>query len=495
LVFDSFLYPPSPQILQWIAAGQLANRLQRSVRMWVILNQIYDPELNWTIALPETFTYPDLRDRIFASTHPKSDRANAQYLKTKCSDRTTNPKSDRPCICNSTLSDLIFTPATNQLQPEWQQQIMHITGLSVAEIKQQLQQHPFAIVHRSIREDLKQLSKMGWLEQLSSGKYRRHPPSALPSPPIQPSKDLPQQLSTAHLSQAQTWELMRVLESISFVQPSLNVVVRSLWEQLTDITPASPEKEPEQRIFIHFDYIISEEMQDRVDTYQEQIEQLWHKSLAGVIQFEYWLAENQKVPITVYPVCLHYLRRAKYLSAYGIDPSNNIAWHNYRLDRIACDRLTVLTWGDPRVPKPLKDLWHTGQLPTPNDIQSELETAWGFNFYLKSDLLIIRFPPAFARWYVDNTIRHHTFKPIAYKHLPSLINKEISNPQQRHELLQIVNKCKPSDRYYRARIRADDINVLMRLREWRPNGEVIAPLSIRQRLMQEAADELTNYQN
>ena len=37
-------------------------------------------------------------------------------------------------------------------------------------------------------------------------------------------------------------------------------------------------------------------------------------------------------------------------------------------------------------------------------------------------------------------------------------------------------------------------NVLMRLRDWRPNGEVIAPLSIRQKLHEEAKQELANYQ-
>lgn len=42
-------------------------------------------------------------------------------------------------------------------------------------------------------------------------------------------------------------------------------------------------------------------------------------------------------------------------------------------------------------------------------------------------------------------------------------------------------------------IRTGDINVLMRLRDWRPNGEVIAPLSVRQQLQEEAKQELSNY--
>lgn len=104
---------------------------------------------------------------------------------------------------------------------------------------------------------------------------------------------------------------------------------------------------------------------------------------------------------------------------------------NYRLGRIASSRLKVLAWGDPRVPKPLKELWHTGQLPTPKTIDTELAAAWGFNFYLKSELLIMRFPNKFARWYVKDTERHPTFEPVAYKQLPKLIANKVSDPQER----------------------------------------------------------------
>jgi CRISPR-associated protein (TIGR03985 family) len=95
---------------------------------------------------------------------------------------------------------------------------------------------------------------------------------------------------------------------------------------------------------------------------------------------------------------------------------------------------------------------------------------------------------------VDNTERHPTFEPIAYKQLRSLIAKEVSDSQERQQLLEIVKKSSPEDAYYRAWIRTGDINVIMRLRDWRPNGEVIAPLSIRERLKSEAVQELANYE-
>ncbi|ARV60602.1 CRISPR-associated protein [Nostocales cyanobacterium HT-58-2] len=481
---NSFPYLPTAEILHWLAAGQLANRLHRSMRLWVLLNKLYSEE-HWASSLPKIFTYAQLRDRLFSPTHSRSDKLSASQVVNSCQDLS--------CICHKSLQDWVFHTDTYLSKSEWQQAVVQLTGISTTDLEQQLQQYPFATVHRSIREDLKYLTQQGWLVAHSQGQYSCRPFQELPTPPtaISPAPNF------AQLSVPQTWELLRVLESISFVQPNLEVVVRDLWEQVTDIaTPSHKLKtEPQQRIFIHLDYILSDEMQDRVDTHQEQIEQLWHRPPGGVVQFEYWLAsEERKVNVTVYPVCLHYLRRAKYLSAYGIDPQGKIDWHNYRLDRIASPHLQVLAWGDPSVPKPLKELWRTGQLPQPEEVKQHLDTAWGFNFYLKRELLILRFPPAFARWYVDDTVRHPTFQPVDYEQLPKLIATSVLSPVEQKQLLEIIKQRDKNDRYYQAWIRTGDINVLMRLRDWRPNGEVIAPLSVRHRLKEEAIQELSNYQ-
>ena len=125
-------------------------------------------------------------------------------------------------------------------------------------------------------------------------------------------------------------------------------------------------------------------------------------------------------------------------------------------------------------------------------VQCELERAWGFNFYLQRELLIIRFPTTFARWYVDNTFRHDSFRRVGYDQLESLITTYIPVEQQ-EQVLDIIKRRRKEDIYYQAWIRTGDINVLMRLRDWRPNGEVIALLSIRQRLKEEAREELDNY--
>jgi len=478
----SFNYAPTPELLHWLAGGQLANRLHRSLRLWVILNKLYGEE-NWVDQLPEIFTYSQFRDRLFSSRHPKSDQLNAQ---------TTAKCNDLECICHQTGEQIFQQSHTNMSLTEWREGLSSLTGITLKRIQEQLKQPPFTTVHRSIRDDLKQLTSLGWLQTGLKGQYQTLSSTQLPTPSLTSLTSLTQNNFT-QLSLSETWDILQALESISFVQPNLELIIRRLWEKISQDGHISWSEQPQKRIFIHLDYILSQEMQDQVDNHQEQLEQLWGKISGGVVQFEYWIAKTaSKIPITVYPVCLHYLRRAKYLSAYGIDPNGNLAWHNYRLDRIASDKLQVLAWGDPSIPKELKEMWHTGSLPTPEDIQNELDMAWGFNFYQPRELLIIRFPPEFAQWYVDNTFRHTSFRRVPYAKLPNLITKNIPEPQNQ-KILNIVQQRNSQDIYYTAWIRTKDINIVMRLRDWRPNGEVIAPLSMREQLKEEAEKELAHY--
>ncbi|WP_256995537.1 TIGR03985 family CRISPR-associated protein [Halomicronema hongdechloris] len=231
-----------------------------------------------------------------------------------------------------------------------------------------------------------------------------------------------------------------------------------------------------------------------MDSYQQQIEALWQTPDGGVIQFDNWVVRQRRTAtVTVYPVCVHYARRAKYLSAYGQDPDGHIGWHNYRLDRIRSPHLRVLPWGDPAVPPELKTLRDTGQLPTPEQVQVQLAAAWGFNFYLPKALLIMRFEPEFAHGYVQDTERHPTFGPVSYGELAQLVHIEVAEATEQQEILQVLAQRPATDAYYRGWMRVGDINVTMRLRDWRPQGEVIAPLVVRQQMMSEAARELDNY--
>lgn len=479
-----FPYPPSPSILQWLSAGQLSNRLQRTVRLWVILRLLYGSTA-WAEQLPTPFRYANLRDRMFAKSHPTAETLSYEVLTKSC--------SGTDCLCQQSMAAIIFTSDTRQRRVDWLKEMVQLTGLAEADLESQLEQRPFAVVHRSLRDDLRQLQTLGWLrsQPQKQGQWRT---IAATDAPVLPTS-LQSEPDFSQLSERELWELSRVLESISFVQPNLDVVLDRLWQRMTESRSQSLiQSEPTRRIFVHLDYILPDEVQEQVDEYQEQIEQLWRTGDGGVIQFENWMAREERVAtVTVYPVCLHYAQRAKYLSAYGLDPYGEMNWHNYRLDRIGPGSLRVLPWGSPQVPGLLKERWRVGELPTVAEVEARLEEAWGFNFYLEKALLILRFPAQFARWYVDNTNRHPTFRGVGYEQLPGLIERHVRDRGERAKLLEVVQARSAADSYYVGWIRVGDINVTMRLRNWRPNGEVIAPWVMRQQMGEEAKQEAEYY--
>lgn len=475
-VFD---HPPTPSVLQALSAGQLASRWQRTVRLWWLLRSLYGGDLSWQGSLPEPFRYSDLRAQLFAPTHGTAEQATAATLRVDCVSGL--------CLCQRSLAALL--EATVIDWQDWKTEMTQLTGISQSDWEGALRQAPFAVVHRSIRDDLKALVELGWLQETGRGRFARVLPVDWPRLPTAVSKPAGEILGAA-----ESWDLLRVLEAMAFVQPQLNVVVDRLWQQLTQSpAPTRDHGEPAKRIFIHLDYILPPDIQEQVDTVQYDIEQLWRQPDGGVIQFELWMARQERqTTVTVYPVCLHYARRAKYLSAYGLDPEGRMAWHNYRLDRIVSERVKVLLWDAPQVPEKLKELHDLGKLPTPKDVEDQLAAAWGFNFYLPKGWLLMRFSPWFARGYMDNTERHPTFERVAYGELRSLIAQNVPLEQQA-QVQRVVAGCSPQDVYYAGWVRLGDINVVMRLRDWRPQGEVIAPWELRQQMREEARQEAETY--
>lgn len=477
-----FDYGPTPEVLQGLSAGQFASRWQRAVRLWWLLRSLYGKHHPWSETLPEPFRYGDVRSRLFADSHGTQDQDSLEILLTNC--RGTN------CLCQRSLRSLLQAADPQLALEPWLARVAQLTGIEREAWRQLLDQAPFAVVHRSVRDDLKALARQGWVRSGQRGQYWPVAPEAWPT---LVTASGPDPLET--LSASDNEALRKVLEDVAFVQPQLDVVLDRLWQQGTEASPQRPlwQTEPQKRIFLHLDYILSESEQERVDTYQQAIEQLWRQPDGGVIQFETWMPQREKtVAVTVYPVCLHYVRRAKYLSAYGLDPDGRLNWHNYRLDRIASERLTVLPWGDPRVPKALKAQRDRGELPTPDAVQAQLEEAWGFNFYLPKAWLLMRFSPWFARWYVDGTVRHPTFARVSYGEALAQVERQVLEAE-RDDVLAVLRQRSAQDVFYAGWVRLGDINVVMRLRDWRPQGEVIAPWGLRQRMVAEVRQEAAHY--
>jgi len=497
-----FQSTPTVQVLHRLVQGNLASSMSRSVRFWVILGIIYRDRL-----LPDIFRYPDLRDRLYSQQHPISEKLKAASFVNGC--------GDRHCICANPLKHWVHPNAAMRSQ------LQLLTGFNQQQAESELSQFPFATVHRSLRADLEKLAQFGWLKTLSRGEFQVLPVALLPQLPSDIYLGFNNERSPAQLPMVNSWlsqnlsrqqclDLLVALDTLSIVQPNLEILLDSLSELLMSEQDSDRLLSKHQTLphtFVNFDYILPPESQDRVDDYHKQLEDLWHTADSGVIQFDYQIVQSdsglnptdfsrfssQIKRMTVYPVCIHYLRRAKYLSAYGIDPDGNMGWHNYRLDRVTSESLTVLAWGDRHVPKHLKQLRNSGKLPTSQEVEIELGKAWGFKFYEEPQLLLIRFAEDFAQWYVDNTVRHQTFKAIPYAKIPNLLQKSLFIDRERDAILAILKQRKSSDRYYQAWIRPNDINIIQRLRDWRPNGEVIAPISLRQKMVNEATQELMHY--
>lgn len=119
--------------------------------------------------------------------------------------------------------------------------------------------------------------------------------------------------------------------------------------------------------------------------------------------------------------------------------------------------------------------------------------AWGFDFYQPVALLLMRFDRDFAKRYIDNSLRHDTFTAIGYAQAQALIQSQLPDRTLQQQALQILDQRSPEDAYYTARYRRHDLNILLRLRAWRPHMEVLLPWELRQQLAREVKREFEFY--
>lgn len=132
------------------------------------------------------------------------------------------------------------------------------------------------------------------------------------------------------------------------------------------------------------------------------------------------------------------------------------------------------------------------KLPTPDYIQSEIYEAWRLDFYLPKQLMLLRFEEQFNQQYIQDTYHHYTFKKLSYQQAVKLIKQE-TKPYEQKELLAILQSRSQMDAYYQVMYQDGDVNVLHRLRSWRPNVEVLLPWKMRQSISYEVQTETELY--
>ncbi|MCU0527761.1 MAG: TIGR03985 family CRISPR-associated protein [Elainella sp. Prado103] len=431
---------PQVELLQWLARGSLKQNLLRSIRLWVWLQSLYG---HHRLDLPASFTYTDWRDAFFSSTHPKGESSPTLH--------------DPDCACAKPTAGWLFTAQTGLLAPEWKQLLQQQTGASPATIEDWLQKRLFAVTRRSLFADLQVLAELGWLTMTAQGYalvFR------LPTRPSAP----------------ETMEPLELLE-LGFLNPQLETIAESLAHPIAEV----------QRFYLEVDYIVSQS-QRRLEGWLEQLKALWQVHPVQPIRLHYQSAKFGITICIIYPVCLYYAQRAVYLCGFGETPLKG-HWYHYRLDKIT--QMEPLAWNDRSIPKILRQRRTT--LPTPEYIREQMRSAWGFDFYLPAQLMLLRFEQSFHDRYIQGTFRHHTFARLSYAEVTQMIHQWAGAEQQ--ALLKIIQQRSDQDAYYRVNYRMGDTNVGLRLRAWRPKLEVLLPWELRQQMIREIELERSFYQD
>ncbi|WP_016949978.1 TIGR03985 family CRISPR-associated protein [Anabaena sp. PCC 7108] len=431
---------PQPELLQWLARGSLKQNLLRAVRLWVWLRSLYG-EGQDLLFLEDGFTLADWKNAFFSSTHPKGE-AIPQF-------------HDPNCHCAKTTSDWLFDAKTGLNQETWKHSLL--SHVDISNLDEVLQKRLFGVTRRSLQADLQILEELGWLENQEQ-KYHRV--QYLPSRPI----------TTKH----------NINELHFLNQEDLAEIAQNLSQKIDGV----------QRFFFKLDYVVT--AIDEVENWQDELRKIWSQNPVPPIKLIYNSARlKESVECLVYPVCIYYVQRAVYLCAFGESPDRKTDWYNFRLDRIV--NINPIPWTNIAIPKNLQQRYQRRNLPNPEEIELQMDKALGFDFYLESRLMLLRFDRDYHERYIQDTSRHKTFNLITYQKAKSLIQNSVVNPEQKAELLKIIANRSPKDAYYSLQYRHGDNNVIMRLRAWRPKVEILLPDDLRQRIAADITKELGLY--
>ncbi len=461
---------PDCKLLQKLANGSLeqSQNLTRAIRLWVLLRWLYS-EKGYT-SLPSTFTYTDWRKAFFTDTH--KDEKQADILNHK----------DSNCACSKTIKKWLLE--LEVLIDKWQNSLQ--TQISNLEPEKLLDEKLFAQVRKSLQSDFDLLVSRNYLRRINHTTGRsKYYQLVEKQPLLNESENIHVERNLSMKKQAY---LAGTLGLFSFLDPNLPVLAEELSEMESD--------EDNHRIFLYIDYVVPESspIQDAVDQIQSELQEIWDSGQILPLLLTYHSAhQNQIKECVVYPVCIYFMERAKYLCAYGTTPIGDINWYKYRLDRIISQRIECLDWKDTRVCQLLREMHETNQLPTPKNISTKLKEAWGCDFYKEKALMILRFDQDFHQRYVDGICIHDTFTRISWERTAELIQQHTLNPEDRKAILEVLQSRSSTDAYYQVDYRVTDYYVLRWLRALGSKVEVLLPLNLRQEIAQEIQDTFNLY--
>jgi CRISPR-associated protein (TIGR03985 family) len=463
---------PDCKLLQKLANGSLdqSQNLTRAIRLWVFLHWLYS-EKGYT-SLAGSFTYTDWRKAFFTETH--RDETQADILN----------HQDSNCTCTKTTRQWLLE--SEVLIDKWQNSLQTQIPIANSELEKLLDEKLFAQVRKSLQSDFDLLVSRNYLQRKNHTAGRSKYYQRVEKLPI--LNKLENINIEPKLSIKNQAYLAETLGMFSFLDPNLPILAEEFSEEEVD--------KDTHRIFLYVDYVVPESSptQDAVDQIQSELQEIWDSGQILPLLLTYHSAhQNQIKECVVYPVCIYFMERAKYLCAYGTTPKGDINWYKYRLDRIISQRLESLDWKDTRVSQLLREIHEANQLPTPKNINAKLKEAWGCDFYKEKALMILRFDQDFHQRYIDGISIHDTFNRISSERTFKLIQQYTLDPEHRKAILEILQSRPSTDVYYQVYYRVTDYYVLRWLRALGSKVEVLLPLNLRQEIAQELQNTFNLY--
>ena len=417
-----------------------------AARLWTIKRSLYDPDSDIYVAI------------------------DSQSF--KCATWEKLLKDRLPDYRQKTLAEYLLIQCSPNERDDWEKSVQQRYNIDDSLLNSLLLLPIFAVDSKTIRNHFKRLTK-------------------LKQPLLTASKESKGEYFKLSAEEVNEYEA-RVNSIIEYgSSDALNLIN----DELSTIAELLLKKiKGEQRLFIHTEYIVDSESQDRADDRANDLERIWQEKVIPPVVIEYNSASNQTTDeYLVFPVCLYYHQRAFYLCAYGQHPKHDseFGWYNYRLERIV--NLFSDSWDDSETARQLKTVIHDRETVKskfkPEHIQIELDSAYGFDFYRDRATMLLRFNRDFSDRYIHNTDRHSTFKRVDFKMAKSFLEDRLKidnnlTVSKKQQLTAIVER-NTEDAFYKLDYRVGDNNVIMRLRAWCPNVEVIYPLSLRQRMRED----------
>ena len=354
-------------------------------------------------------------------------------------------------------------------------------GLSVV-----LETDPFYVSDRTWRNDFASLAELGWLQTVGAGKQRKY-------------------------------QLVSVLPHFMTLDFAVEVSTEQLIpNELTLIAdPFFGPIQGQQRFILDIENVMSSNLSGRLSTIVRQLKSLWQLDPVPPIRLTYQSARlyQEEYEIIAYPVCIQYCQRAPYLFAFGQTPGtieaqqpNLMEWYDYRLDHIL--KLEAIDWSD--VPKSWRPKsWSGLGVPprfvdkTPQRVLNEVGQGLGFEIYRPLEKLLLRFDRYFYANYIEGTEREKLFTPITWEQAERLWKRDsLRDGKAERQVpttvsLQQLFKTRiqqQQDIFCLSEHRVGDNNVVMRMRAWGPNVEVLLPWGFRERMREDLTKSQSFYQ-